>query len=412
MPNNDYPLAIAQVDHTPIQVCLVDSEDREPIGDAWLTLVIDTYSRMVLGFFLTLDPPSTLSTGMALTHAFLPKTDYLKKIGVKGEWPCWGIPDVILVDNAVELNGHMMHGARKKYRFTLRDRPVGAANFGGHVESAFRTFMNEFKSLKGTKFSNPTERAQYDSEGNAIFTLDEFEEHFVEFLVNDYHKKDHSGEGMNGDTPFTKWQKGIFEGDVFPPRGLPPVPTDELSLRISLMPIEYRTIRNSCIEIHAHKYHEGSITLLGDTINLEKSLEERKFEIRYDPRNISVIWVFDERNQNYIQVRFADLSLGPISLWEDKQRRKSLPNHGKEFEEDRYQSKLRREEIKNSSAKKTKQQRLETEKKKRHNRQAIVPPSPPPKTQDTARSGSPESRREAMRSFVRAASIPSKPKEG
>ena len=124
LPNSDYPLSIAQVDHTPMQVCLVDELERRPIGDAWLTLVIDTYSRMVLGFYLTFDPPSTLSTGLALAHAFLPKEEYLRGLGVSGEWPCWGFPDVIIVDNATELNGHMMHGARRRYRFTLRDRPV------------------------------------------------------------------------------------------------------------------------------------------------------------------------------------------------------------------------------------------------------------------------------------------------
>lgn len=187
LPYNDYPLSIIQVDHTPIQICLVDEEDRQPIGDAWLTLVIDTYSRMVLGFYLTFDPPSTLSTGLALAHAFLPKEEYLRSQGVSGEWPCWGFPDVILVDNAAELNGVMMHGARRRYRFTLRDRPVDAPNFGGHVESAFRTFMYEFKSVPGTKFSNPVERGEYDSEGRAIFTIAEFEVFFTEFLVNDYH---------------------------------------------------------------------------------------------------------------------------------------------------------------------------------------------------------------------------------
>lgn len=249
LPNKDYPLSIVQVDHTPMQVCLVDEVDRLPIRDAWLTLVIDAYSRMVLGFYITFDAPSTLSTGLALAHAFLPKEDYLRAQGVKGEWPCWGFPDVILVDNAVELNGHMMHGARRRYRFTLRDRPVGAPNFGGHVESAFRTFMYEFKSVPGTKFSNPVERGEYDSEGRAIFTIAEFEAFFTEFLVNDYHLREHSGDGMDKSAPLLKWKQGIFEGDVMPPTGLPDRPSDPLALRISLMPFKLRTLRNGTIQM-------------------------------------------------------------------------------------------------------------------------------------------------------------------
>ncbi|WP_341648264.1 hypothetical protein [Thauera humireducens] len=168
-----------------------------------------------------------------MAHSFYPKEKYLQRLKIKGEWPCWGFPDVILVDNAADLNGKMMHGARKRYSFTLRDRPIDGPNFGGHIESAFKTFMHEFKSIDGTTFSNPRERAEYDSEGNAILTLNEFEQYFAEFIVNHYHLDRHTGKGMNNSVPLTKFRRGIFEGDKFPPTGLPPIPQDELALRIS-----------------------------------------------------------------------------------------------------------------------------------------------------------------------------------
>lgn len=374
LPYNDYPLAIIQVDHTPIQICLVDEEDREPIGDPWLTLVIDTYSRMILGFYLTFDAPSTLSTGMALAHAFLPKEEYLRSQDVTGEWPCWGFPDVILVDNAAELNGMMMHGARRRYRFTLRDRPVDAPNFGGHVESAFRTFMYEFKSVPGTKFSNPVERDQYDSEGRSIFTIVEFEHFFTEFLVNHYHLKEHSGEGMNGLVPLLKWKKGTFEGDVMPPTGLPDRPSDPMALRISLMPFKRRTVRNARIEILDEEYHSGALTLIGDKVDLSKPLQDRKFEVRYDPRNISKVWLYHELNDSYIEVPFADLRKGPISLWERDALKRRRGKPADQFKDQRYESQIRREEMKATAAKKTKQQRLENEKARQRAQNALVQP--------------------------------------
>lgn len=374
LPYNDYPLSIIQVDHTPIQICLVDEEDRQPIGDAWLTLIIDTYSRMVLGFYLTFDPPSTLSTGLALAHAFLPKEEYLRSQGVSGEWPCWGFPDVILVDNAAELNGVMMHGARRRYRFTLRDRPVDAPNFGGHVESAFRTFMYEFKSVPGTKFSNPVERGEYDSEGRAIFTIAEFEAFFTEFLVNDYHLNEHSGAGMDGTVPLLKWKKGIFEGDVMPPTGLPDRPSDPTALRISLMPFKRRTVRNGTIQMLDEEYHSGALTLIGDKVDLTKPLQDRQFEARYDPRNISKIWLYYESNDSYIEVPFADLRKKPISLWERDARKRRQGKPAEQFKDQRYESKLRREDMKATAAKKTKQQRLEDEKARRRAQGALVQP--------------------------------------
>lgn len=374
LPNKDYPLSIVQADHTPIQVCLVDEVDRQPIGDAWLTLVIDAYSRMVLGFYITFDAPSTLSTGLALAHAFLPKEDYLRAQGVSGEWPCWGFPDIILVDNAVELNGHMMHGARTRYRFTLRDRPVGAPNFGGHVESAFRTFMYEFKSVPGTKFSNPVERGEYDSEGRAMFTIAEFEAFFTEFLINDYHLREHSGDGMDGTVPLLKWKQGVFEGDVMPPTGLPDRPSDPLALRISLMPFKRRTIRNGTIQVLDEEYHSGALTLIGDKVDLTKPLEVRKFEVRYDPRNISKVWFYHEPNDSYIEVPFADLRKGPISLWERDALKRRRGDPSEQFKDQRYESQLRREGMKASAAKKTKAQRLEDEKARRRAKGALVQP--------------------------------------
>lgn len=413
LPNNDYPLAIAQVDHTPLQICFVDEEDRQPIGDAWLSLVIDTYSRMVLGFFLSFDAPSTLSTGMALAHAFLPKEDYLLSMGIAGDWPCWGFPDIIHVDNATELNGKMMHGARKRYRFTLRNRPVGSPNFGGHVESAFKTFMHELKSVPGSKFSNPVERGEYDSEGRAIFTIAEFEKYFTEFLINDYHLKEHTGEGIDGSVPLLKWKQGTFVGDKMPPTGLPDRPADPLSLRISLMPVDRRVVRNGIVEILSHKYHNGRLTLISDAVDLTKSKEERKFEVRHDPRNISRIWLYDEEAESYIELGFADLRLGPISLWEDRARRKRRGNPSEQYQDTRYQSKLSREDMKDQAVKKTKQTRLEAEKERRRATGALVQPPPPAarKPGSGKKPLDPELLRE-IRNKVRSAALPSNiPKE-
>jgi len=407
LPNNDFPLAIIQVDHTPLQICLVDETDRMPINDPWLTLVIDSYSRMVLGYYLTFDSPSTLSTGMALAHAFLPKEDYLRTLGIEGEWPCWGFPDIVIVDNAAELNGQMMHGARKMYRFTLRDRPVGSPNFGGHVESAFKTFMHEFKSVPGTKFSNPVERGEYDSEGRAIFTISEFEAFFAEFLVNDYHLREHGGEGMNKSVPLLKWKQGILEGDKMPPTGLPPRPADPLSLRISLMPFEMRVIEKGTVRLNNRKYHSNQLVLIGDRVDPNHPREKRQFEVRYDPRNLSVVWLYDDEGKRYIELASLDLNQRPVSLWEDRAIRRRHGDFAEQFLDQRYNSLQKREEMKDAAAKKTKQRRLETEKAKQRSSKALVQP-PPPRPAPTPKRSIDPTRAQRMMDKVRIATMPTK----
>jgi len=43
----------------------VDEEHRLPIQRPWLTVVIDVYSRMVLGFAIYLEKPSAFTAGLA-----------------------------------------------------------------------------------------------------------------------------------------------------------------------------------------------------------------------------------------------------------------------------------------------------------------------------------------------------------
>lgn len=367
LPNTDFPLSTVQVDHSPVQLCLVDSEDREPIGDAWLTLVVDCFSRMILGFLISLNAPSTLNYGLALAHAFLPKDKYLRRMNIGGSWPCWGIPDLILVDNAAELNGHMIQRARQRYKFTIRRRPVGQPQFGGHVESVFATFMDWNKSTPGTKFSNPRERGEYDSEGRAILTVAEFERLFTDFVVNEYHLREHSGDGMNRRTPLQRWNAGIHDGDVMPARGLPEVPVNTAELEVSLMPVlEQRVIKQGVVRAFSEKYFSHDLANLSSTLDTRPTARGRKFDLRYDPRDLSKVWVEQGPDREFLPVLLADRTRPTVSLWEHKARRKRLGRPAAIFDEQRTQRAVRAEELLASAAEKTKRKkRLRREAEKR-----------------------------------------------
>ena len=54
----EWPLALVQIDHTLVDVIVVDSLTRAPIQRPWLTLAIDVCSRCVVGF-VPLGGPAT-----------------------------------------------------------------------------------------------------------------------------------------------------------------------------------------------------------------------------------------------------------------------------------------------------------------------------------------------------------------
>ena len=78
----DRPNAIWQIDHTIVDIVVVDEQYRRPIGRPVLTIAIDVCTRMVAGFHLALEAPSSVSVGLCLLHAVYDKTAWLSERGI------------------------------------------------------------------------------------------------------------------------------------------------------------------------------------------------------------------------------------------------------------------------------------------------------------------------------------------
>jgi putative transposase len=74
-PRSTRPLERVEIDHFLADVYLRCEHTGKILGRPWITLVVDHYSRMVLGYHITFAPPSAESVLAALRHAILPKDD-------------------------------------------------------------------------------------------------------------------------------------------------------------------------------------------------------------------------------------------------------------------------------------------------------------------------------------------------
>ena len=52
------PLALVQIDHTRVDVHVVDDKHRKDIGRPWITVAIDVATRCIMGFYLSLEAPA------------------------------------------------------------------------------------------------------------------------------------------------------------------------------------------------------------------------------------------------------------------------------------------------------------------------------------------------------------------
>lgn len=321
-PEGDFPLEVYQIDHTPLDIILVDSHSRKPLGRPYLTLAIDVYSRMVAGFYLSLQAPGYFSVSQCLYNAFLPKDDFLKKYDVEGEWEIYGIPSKYAVDNGKDLIGLDMQRVCDEFGMTMVRRPVGRPQYGSHVERVFGTINKEIHNLPGTTFSNISEKAEYDSIKNATFTLDEITKWLTEFIVNVYHNRVHHGIGM---TPRQKYRLGIFGDDENPGIGLPPIVEDKESIKIALLPAFYRTVQKDGVTLDGITYYSD---VLRTWINREDEQGNKlKFKVKRDPLSIQKLYFFDPELKEYFELSYRKLHAPDMTIWDLYTAKRYLKEH-------------------------------------------------------------------------------------
>lgn len=290
---------------------IVDVETRAPIGRPWVTVVIDVSSRAVAGLHVSLEDPSVISVGMALRHAILDKADALRERGVVADWPAFGLPDGIHSDNGSDFRSVTFQRACANLGIETDYRPLGAPRYGGHIERLIGTAQSEMHLLPGTTFSNVADRGDYDSDGSAALTLDEFETWLWRFIAADYNVRAHSATGR---PPLIAWRLGA-DGQGFVPR----TPSDPERLALEFLPSVSRAITRQGVVLNRIHYYEPFLEPLFD-------IGDRKLVVRFDPRDLSRIYVLTA--QGVQTIRYRNLGRAPMSLWELQAARRRLAVEG------------------------------------------------------------------------------------
>lgn len=364
-PGADYPLSVVQIDHTKLDIMLVDDVDRLPIGRPWLTLAIDVYSRMIAGMYVSLDPPGAMSVGLCLSHAILPKEQWLQRYKIKTTWPVWGVMAKIHMDNAKEFRGVMLTRSCEQYGINIDYRPVKTPHFGGHIERLMGTFSNDVHTLPGTTFSNIKDRGEYNPDAKAVMTLKEIEQWLVTYITEVYHQRLHSELEMS---PVKKYEEGIFGKNEKLGHGLPKRIVDEDKLRLDFMPYVERSVQRYGMMIDDVHYYRTVLNKWINAVDPDFPKRKRLFIVRRDPRDISVVYFWDPELNRYYDIPYRDNTRPPISVWELRSIRKKLKEEGKKnIDEDLiFGAYQRMREIEENAIKDTRKTRREKQRRRIH----------------------------------------------
>lgn len=295
----DYPLEIVQMDHAMVDLIVVDEAYRKPIGRPVLTLQIDIATRAIPGFYISLESPSATSVGMAIRHAVLPKEEWLEQRGVAVSYPMSGIPDALHLDNAKEFHSQALTRGCQQHGIQLIYRPIRTPHYGGHIERLIGTMIGQVHLLPGTTFSNIVDKGDYDAEGQACMTLQEFERWFC-LQVSIYHNSIHRTLGV---TPLTAWLNQRTA------RPLPlRLPYDQEGFLLDFLPFELRSARREGIQLfHSHYWH-GALAALAAACT-------DKLRVKYNPLNLSAIYL-ELPDGTHLTIPYRDHRKPAISKFE------------------------------------------------------------------------------------------------
>ena len=164
-----------EIDHTLINVMVVDERTFLPLGRPCLTLAADVRHRTALGYALSFEPPSYLSILRCLRHAILPKT-YIKDRypRLQHAWLCFGVMESVGLDNGKDFHAEALQDFAGRYGIALDYCPIRRPWMKGTIERLLG-FINRAVAhgVPGTTFANLFERGDYQSPGQPHGTDEE-----------------------------------------------------------------------------------------------------------------------------------------------------------------------------------------------------------------------------------------------
>lgn len=321
------PLQYVFADHWLLDAFVVDEDMRRRLDRLWLTILIDAYSRSILGMALLYEPPCIESILTALQHSLWPKQSHTE-LGIKGQWVCFGIPAQLFLDNAwAHLSLSLENFARAisqggRYpSIDLNFRPPYKGRYGALIERFFGNLSSLVKQiLPGAIQSSDPSHIRNAAREACLLYQDVYR--FCQRVIVDYQHTPHRE--LGGMTPHEKWLEGLQL--VYP---LVPPLTDALQRQFWRLYPQTRLITQKGVCLFGQHYWSPE---LGGAPRVHMDGRPVRYGVHYDPANISRIALF--QGERWVgdawakEMRLPDGSYRAMSVWEHQMFKDLARNRG------------------------------------------------------------------------------------
>lgn len=255
------PNEIWQADHMLLDIWVLDEQGKE--RRPWLTVILDDYSRAVAGYRVSFSAPSAQQTALVLREAVWRKQD--------GRWHVCGVPGRFYSDHGSDFTSKHMEQVGVDLKMELVYSQVGVPRGRGKIERFFGT-VNQLLLERLPGFI-PIEKRGKRGEKKGELTLGEFERIFGDWLLDEYHRREHSEVKK---APQQAWEEGGF---------VPRLPERLEELDLLLLAVEgSRKVQQDGISFRGQRYQAP--TLAGYV--------KEEVSLRYDPRDMAEVRVYHQ----------------------------------------------------------------------------------------------------------------------
>lgn len=183
--HGERPFEIGHIDHTQLDLQF-RGRRGEKMGKAWLTVLLDAYTRMILAWVITFDSPSYRSCMMVIREC----------IARHGR-----IPKTTVVDKGAEFQGIYFETLIARLEGHKKTRPGSKPRFGSVIERFFGISNEVFvHNLLGNNLALQKPRSMsktHDPRELSVWTLQAFQTAFERFLKNTYEVMEHPALGLS-----------------------------------------------------------------------------------------------------------------------------------------------------------------------------------------------------------------------
>jgi hypothetical protein len=301
------------------------------VGRPVVYVVIDVFSRMIVGIHVGFEGPSWVGAMQALANAVLDKMDFCTRYGIvdmdAADWPSIGMPEAILGDRG-EMVGEMVETLIQNFSVRVENSAPYRADWKGVVEQQFRLLPARFKAYTpGYIQEDYLQRGGTDYRLDAMLNIDQFTRIMI-YCVR-YYNTQHQLKSYNFDPemihdkvpaiPVELWNWGI----VHRSGRLRRYPDD--MVRLSLLPHGEATVTERGIRLFG-LYYSCPLAIREHWFERARQVKSWRVRVSYDPRCMDTIWL----QGNIGRARFTPCSLMEQSrdhaektLWEIDQLRQA-----------------------------------------------------------------------------------------